>query len=172
MSEGKTRQLINIGHMLSALGKRDDVAVCHLLAIAALNGADGAEGIQDLARHGLQVAVHSVLANVRKGAGVHYRVLAEFHFHHVEAKGLHLPDKCLHRTICGAHGACLRQRALDNAQVSQEFLSATVHSVCVARHRRFKTRSHDDHHRTMRLGCRNITCARSKNLAHLHLMIP
>ena len=172
MSEGKTRQLINIGHVLSALGKRDDVAVCHLLAIAALNGADGTEGIQDLARHGLQVAVHTVFANVSKSTGVHDRVLTELHLHHVEAKGLHLPDKRLHRSVCGAHGARLRQRALNDAQVGQEFLGATIHGVCVARHRRLKARSHDDHHRTMRLGCRNITCARSKNLAHLHLMIP
>ena len=50
-----------------------------------------------------------MFANVREGTGVHHRVLTKFHLDHVEAKGLHLPNERLHRTICGAHGAGLSQ---------------------------------------------------------------
>ena len=109
MSERQARQLVHVSHMLSALGKRNDVAVRHLFAITTLDGTDGTEGIEHLARHGLQVAVHTMFANVREGTGVHHRVLTKFHLDHVEAKGLHLPNERLHRTICGAHGAGLRQ---------------------------------------------------------------
>ena len=97
MCKGQVRQLKDVGHMLSALGKRDDVAVRHLLAVALLDGADSAEGIDDLARHGLQVAMDTVLVDILKGAGMHHGVLTELHLDHVEAEGLRLPDQILQR---------------------------------------------------------------------------
>ena len=73
MCKGQVGKLKDVGHMLGALGERDDVAVRHLLAVALLDGADSAEGIDDLARHGLQVAMDTVLVDILEGAGVHPR---------------------------------------------------------------------------------------------------
>ena len=64
MREGQVGQLKDIGHMLSALGERDDVAVRHLLAVTLLDGTDGTEGVDDLARHGLQIAMDTVLVDI------------------------------------------------------------------------------------------------------------
>ena len=82
----------------------------------------------------------TVLANVRKGAGVHYRVLAEFHLHHMEAKGLHLPDEW------SAPGHMRRARHLPSASErwttrrSAKNSSALRYIVsALRRHRGFKT---------------------------------
>ena len=102
--KGQVGKLEDVGHMLGALGERDDVAVRHLLAVALLDGADSAEGVDDLTRHGLQIAMDTVLVDILEGAGVHHGVLTELHLDHVEAEGLDLPDDGLHRAVGGTDG--------------------------------------------------------------------
>ena len=104
MCKGQVGKLKDVGHMLGALGKRDDVAVRHLLAVALLDGADSAEGIDDFARHGLQVAMDTVLVDILEGAGMHHGVLTELHLDHMEAEGLDLPDDGLDRAVGSTDG--------------------------------------------------------------------
>ena len=152
MREGELRELVDVGHMLGALGERDDVAARHLGAIAFLDGADGAERVEHLARHGGELAVDAVLANVGERTGVHHGVLTEFHFHHVEAEGLGLPDEGLDRSVCGANGAGLGERTLDHTQVGEEIVAGAVHRVGIAGHGGVQARCHHEHHGTMGLG--------------------
>ena len=172
MREGKARELVDVGHVLGALGERDDVAVRHLLAIALLDGPDGAERVEHLARHGRELAVDAVLADVGQGALVHERVLAELHLHHVEAEGLHLPDERLHGAVRGTGRPRLRERALYDAQVGQELVGAAVHGVGVAAHGRAQPVGHDEHHGAVRLERGDGARARREHLAHLNLVVP
>ena len=57
-------QLVDVGHVPSALGERHDVASGHLLPVALLDGADGAERVQHLARHGVELAQHAMGADI------------------------------------------------------------------------------------------------------------
>ena len=170
--EGQVGQLKDVGHMLGALGERDDVAVRHLLAVALLDGADSAEGIDDLARHGLQVAMDTVLVDILKGAGVHHGVLTELHLDHMEAEGLDLPDDGLDRAVGSTDGTAGSQRALDDAQVIQELVGAVVHGVGDTAHGGVQTVGHDEHDGAMRLVLGNQLGAGRVPRAHLDLMVP
>ena len=170
--EGQVGKLKDVGHMLGALGKRDDVAVRHLLAVAFLDGADSAEGIDDLARHGLQIAMDTVLVNILEGAGVHHGVLTELHLDHVEAEGLDLPDDGLDRAVGSTDGTAGGQRALDDAQVLQELIGAVVHGVGDTTDGGVQTVGHDEHDGAMRLVLGDQLGAGRVLGAHLDLMVP
>ena len=74
-------------------------------------------------RHRLQfaaLAVQAVLADIRKGAGVHHGVLTELHLHHVEAEGLGLPDQILQRAVSGTLGTGGGQRTLDHLRSARK----------------------------------------------------
>ena len=133
MCKGQVGKLKDVGHMLGALGERDDVAVRHLLAVALLDGADSAEGIDDLARHGLQIAMDTVLVDILEGAGVHHGVLTELHLDHVEAEGLNLPDDGLDRAVSSTDGSAGGQRTLDTTRRSSRNSSALWYMVSVIR---------------------------------------
>ena len=170
--KGQVGKLEDVGHMLGALGERDDVAVRHLLAVALLDGTDSAEGIDDLARHGLQVAMDTVLVDILEGTGMHHGVLTELHLDHMEAEGLDLPDDGLDRAVGSTDGTAGGQRALDDAQVIQELIGAVVHGVGDATHGGVQTVGHDEHDGAMRLvlGDQLGTCGVLG--AHLDLMVP
>ena len=170
--ERQVRELIDIGHVARALGKRNDVAAGHLLAKALLDGPDGTERVEHLARHGGELAVNTVLADVGERAAMDHGVLTELHFHHVEAEGLDLPDEGLDRAVRGAAGTRGGQRALDHAQVLEELLSGAVHGVGVARHRGVQAGGHHEHHGAMRLGVGDLAGALGEHLAHLNLVAP
>ena len=170
--KGQVRQLKDVGHMLSALGKRDDVAVRHLLAVALLDGADSAEGIDDLARHGLQVAMDTVLVDILKGAGMHHGVLTELHLDHMEAEGLDLPDDGLDRAVGSTDGTAGGQRTLDDAQVIQELVGAVVHGVGDTTDGGVQAVGHDEHDGAMRLVLGDQLGAGRVTRAHLDLMVP
>ena len=170
--EGQVGKLKDVGHMLSALGERDDVAVRHLLAIALLDGADGTEGVDDLARHGLQVAVDTVLVDILEGAGMHHGVLTELHLDHMEAEGLDLPDDGLDRAVGSTDGTAGGQRALDDTQVLQELIGTVVHGVGDAAHGGVQTVGHDEHDGAMRLVLGDQLGAGRVLGAHLDLMVP
>ena len=170
--KGQVSQLKDVGHMLGALSERDDVAVRHLLAVALLDGADSAEGIDDLARHGLQVAMDTVLVDILKGAGVHHGVLTELHLDHMEAEGLDLPDDGLNRAVGSTDGSAGGQRALDDAQVLQELIGAVVHGVGDTAHGGVQTVGHDEHDGAMRLVLGDQLGAGRVTRAHLDLMVP
>ena len=170
--EGQVGKLKDVGHMLGALGKRDDVAVRHLLAVALLDGTDSAEGIDDLARHGLQIAMDTVLVDILEGAGVHHGVLTELHLDHMEAEGLDLPDDGLDRTVGGTDGTAGSKRTLDDAQVIQELVGAVVHGVGDAAHGGVQAVGHDEHDGAMRLVLGDQLGAGRVTRAHLDLMVP
>ena len=170
--EGQVGQLKDVGHMLGALGERDDVAVRHLLAVALLDGADSAEGIDDLARHGLQIAMDTVLVDILEGAGVHHGVLTELHLDHMEAEGLDLPDDGLDRTVGGTDGTAGSKRTLDDAQVLQELIGAVVHGIGDTTYGGVQTVGHDEHDGAMRLVLGNQLGAGRVPRAHLDLMVP
>ena len=170
--EGQVGQLKDVGHMLGTLGKRDDVAVCHLLAVALLDGTDGTEGVDDLARHGLQVTMDTVLVDILEGAGVHHGVLTELHLDHMEAEGLDLPDDGLDRTVGGTDGTAGSKRTLDDAQVIQELVGAVVHGVGDAAHGGVQAVGHDEHDGAMRLVLGDQLGAGRVTRAHLDLMVP
>ena len=170
--EGKVGELKDVGHMLGALGERDDVAMRHLLAVALLDRADGTEGVDDLARHGLQVAVDTVLVDILEGAGVHHGVLTELHLDHMEAEGLDLPDDGLDRAVGSTDGTAGGQRALDDTQVLQELIGTVVHGVGDAAHGGVQTVGHDEHDGAMRLVLGDELGAGRVLGAHLDLMVP
>ena len=172
MREGQVGQLKDVSHVLSALGKRDDVAVRHLLAVALLDGADSAEGIDDLTRHGLQVAMDTVLVDILEGAGMHHGMLTELHLDHMEAEGLDLPDDGLDRAVGSTDGTAGGQRTLDDAQVVQELIGAVVHGVGDATHGGVQTVGHDEHDGAMRLVLGDQLGAGRVPRAHLDLMVP
>ena len=170
--KGQVGKLKDVGHMLSALGERDDVAVRHLLAVALLDGADSAEGVDDLARHGLQITMDTVLVNILEGAGVHHGVLTELHLDHMEAEGLDLPDDGLDRAVGSTDGTAGGQGALNDAQVIQELVCAVVHGVGDATHGGVQTVGHDEHDGAMRLVLGDQLGACGVLGAHLDLMVP
>ena len=170
--KGQVGKLKDVGHMLGALGKRDDVAVRHLLAVALLDGTDGTEGVDDLARHGLQVTMDTVLVDILEGAGVHHGVLTELHLDHMEAEGLDLPDDGLDRTVGGTDGTAGSKRTLDDAQVIQELVGAVVHGVGDTAHGGVQTVGHDEHDGAMRLVLGNQLGAGRVLGTHLDLMVP
>ena len=170
--EGQVGKLKDIGHMLGALGERDDVAVRHLLAVALLDGTDGTEGVDDLARHGLQIAVDTVLVNILKGTGMHHGVLTELHLDHMEAEGLDLPDDGLDRAVGSTDGAAGGQRALDDTQVLQELIGTVVHGVGDAAHGGVQTVGHDEHDGAMRLVLGDELGTSRVLGAHLDLVVP
>ena len=172
MSEGKLGELVYVGHVLGALGKADDVAMRHLLAVALLDGTDRAERIEHFARHGRKVAVAAVLAQIGQRARMHERMLAELHLDHMEAEGLYLPDQRLHRTVRCAGRAGIGKRALHDAQIGQEIVGRAIHGVCIATHRGVKAVGHDEHHGAMRLGRADSVGTAREHLAHLDLMVP
>ena len=172
MCEGQVGKLKDVGHMLDALGKRYDVAVRHLLAVALLDGTDGTEGVDDLARHGLQVAMDTVLVDILEGAGMHHGVLTELHLDHMEAEGLDLPDDGLDRAVGSTDGAAGGQRSLDDAQVLQEFIGAVVHGVGDTAHSGVQTVSHDEHDGAMRLVLGDQLSASRVPRHHLDLIVP
>ena len=170
--EGQVGQLKDVGHMLGTLGKRDDVAVCHLLTVALLDGADSAEGVDDLARHGLQVAMDTVFVDILKGAGMHHGVLTELHLDHMEAEGLDLPDDGLHRAVGGTDGTAGSQRTLNDAQVIQELVGAVIHGVGDTAYGGVQTVGHDEHDGAMRLVLGDKLGAGRVMRTHLDLMVP
>ena len=170
--KGQVGKLKDVGHMLGALGERDDVAVRHLLAVALLDGADGAEGIDDLARHGLQIAVDTVLVDILEGAGVHHGVLTELHLDHMEAEGLDLPDDGLDRAVGSTNGTAGGQGALNDTQVIQELVCAVIHGVGDATNGGVQTVCHDEHDGAMRLVLGDQLGAGRVLGAHLDLMVP
>lgn len=151
MCERQVGKLEDVGHMLGTLGERDDVAVRHLLAVTLLDGADSAEGVDDLARHGLQVAMDTVLVDILEGAGMYHGVLTELHLDHMEAEGLDLPDDGLDRAVGSTDGTASGQRALDDTQVLQELIGAVVHGIGDTAHGGVQTVGHDEHDGAMRL---------------------
>ena len=175
MGKGETRQLIDIGDVLGALRKRDDVTTGSPGAIAPLNGTDCAEGVKHLAGHGLELATLTptpVLAYVLKGTTVHERVLAKLHLDEVEAEGLCLPDELLHRTIGRADGTCLGKRALDAIEIFKVLVRVRVHEICGTVDRGTQPMRHDDHRCAMGLGGRDRTSMVGQRLAHLDLVAP
>ena len=170
--KGQVGKLEDVSHMLGALGERDDVAVRHLLAVALLDGTDSAEGVDDLARHGLQIAMDTVLVDILEGSGMHYGVLTELHLDHVEAEGLDLPDDGLHRAVGSTDGTAGSQRTLNDAQVIQELIGAVVHGVGDATHGGVQTIGHDEHDGAMRLVLGNQFSTCGVLGAHLDLMVP
>ena len=175
MREGDAVELVDVGDVLGALRERDDVAARHLGAVALLDGAQGAEGVEDLARHGVErtaLAVAAVLLDVRERTAVHERVLAELHLHHVEAKRLRLPDERLDGAVGGAGGAAGNERALDDAQVGEELVAAAIHRVGVAHDRGLEAVCHDEHDGAVQLGLADELGAGRELLAHLHLVVP
>ena len=172
MCKGQVGKLKDVGHMLGALGERDDVAVRHLLAVALLDGTDSTEGIDDLTRHGLQVAMDTVLVDILEGAGMHHGVLTELHLDHMEAEGLDLPDDGLDRAVGSTDGTASGQRALDDTQVLQELIGAVVHGIGDTAHGGVQTVGHDEHDGAMRLVLGNQLGASRVLSAHLDLMVP
>ena len=170
--KGQVGELKDVGHMLGALGERDDVAVRHLFAVALLDGADSAEGIDDLARHGLQVAMDTVLVDILKGAGMHHGVLTELHLDHMEAEGLDLPDNGLDRAVGSTDGTAGGQGALNDTQVIQELIGAVVHGVGDTTHGGVQTVGHDEHDGAMRLVLGDQLGTGRVLGAHLDLMVP
>ena len=114
----------------------------------------------------------TVLADVRKRAGVHERMLAKLHLDHMEAEGLDLPDQRLDRPVRRALGTRRRKRALHDAQVVQQLVSRGVQHVRVARDRSVQAVRHDKHDGAVRLGLRYVLRAARDDLAHLDLMVP
>ena len=172
MREREVRELVDIGHMARALRERDDVAMRHLLPVALLNRPDGTERVEHLARHGRELTVNAVFADIGQRALVHDRVLTELHLDHMEAEGFDLPDERLHRAIRRARGARRGKRALYDAQVGQKLVGGVVHGVGVAAHGRVQAVRHDEHDGAMRLEGRNRARPRREHLAHLDLMVP
>ena len=170
--KGQVGKLKDVGHMLGALGERDDVAVRHLLAVALLDGTDGTEGIDDLARHGLQVAMDTVLVDILEGAGMHHGVLTELHVDHMEAEGLDLPDDGLDRAVGSTDGTAGGQGALNDTQVIQELIGAVIHGVGDATNGGVQTICHDEHDGAMRLVLGDQLGAGRVPRAHLDLMVP
>lgn len=170
--ERQVGKLEDVGHMLGTLGERDDVAVRHLLAVTLLDGADSAEGVDDLARHGLQVAMDTVLVDILEGAGMYHGVLTELHLDHMEAEGLDLPDDGLDRAVGSTDGTASGQRALDDTQVLQELIGAVVHGIGDTAHGGVQTVGHDEHDGAMRLVLGNQLGASRVLSAHLDLMVP
>ena len=99
-------------------------------------------------------------------------VLTELHLNHMEAEGLDLPDDGLDRAVGSTDGAAGGQRALDDAQVLEEFIGAVVHGVGDAAHRGVQTVSHDEHDGAMRLVLGDQLSASRVPRAHLDLMVP
>ena len=155
-----------------ALGERDDVAVRHLLAVALLDGADSAEGVDDLARHGLQITMDTVLVDILEGAGMHHGVLTELHLDHMEAEGLDLPDDGLDRAVGSTDGTAGGQGALNDTQVIQELIGAVIHGVGDATNGGVQTICHDEHDGAMRLVLGDQLGAGRVPRAHLDLMVP
>ena len=170
--EGQVGKLEDVGHMLGTLGERDDVAVRHLLAVALLDGTDGTEGIDDLARHGLQVAMDTVLVDILEGAGMHHGVLTELHLDHMEAEGLDLPDDGLDRAVGSTDGTAGGQGALNDTQVIQELIGAVIHGVGDATNGGVESVCHDEHDGAMRLVLGDQLGAGRVPRAHLDLMVP
>ena len=154
VGEGQAVELVDILDVLGALGEGDDVAAGGLEAVALLDGTEGAEGVEHLVRHRLQfaaLAVQTVLADIRKGAGMHHGVLTELHLHHVEAEGLGLPDQILQRAVSGTLGTGGGQRTLDHLEVGEEVVAGVVHEVGVALDGVVQTVGHHQHDRAVHL---------------------
>ena len=175
MGEGETCELVHVGDVLGALREGDDVAASGVDAVLPLDGADGAEGVEDLARHGLELsplAPAPVLADVGEGSRVHDRVLAELHLDHVEAEGLRLPDDLLERAVGRAGGARLGERALHDDEVVHVLVGALVHEVRRALDGGVEAIGDDEHGGAVHLVGGDLERVRGERLAHLHLVAP
>ena len=175
VGECQTVQLIHVAHVLRGLRERDDVTTGGLLAVALLNGAQGTERVEHLARHRLQFAtfaVQAMLADVFQSAPMHDGVLTEFHLHHVEAEGLHLPDEVLQRAVSGTQSACLGKRILHDAQIGEEVLGGLVHEVGVAIASGGQTVGDHDHDSAMRFLVGDELGLVGQGLAHFLLVVP
>src|SRR5690625_2975154 len=96
-TESSFCQAVNIGYVLRAGGKRDDVAPQGLLAVPALNSRYRPEGVEHLDRHWgdfFQLA-SGLRVQFSQGAPVNLGVLAYLEFGEVEPKCFHLPDQVL-----------------------------------------------------------------------------
>ena len=126
-------------------------------------------------RHRLQfaaLAVQTVLADIRKGAGVHHRVLTELHFDHVEAEGLRLPDKVLQRAVGGTLRAGGGQRLLHHLEVGDEIVAGMVHEIGVTFDGVVQTVGHHQHDRAVQFLVGDQGGLVGQTLAHLLLVAP
>lgn len=175
VGEGETAELVDGRDIVCALGERDDVTARGTQAPLALYGADGAEGIEDFARHGLEfspLAAGTMRTDVIQGTGMHERMLAEFHLGEVEAESLDQPDKILERTVGSTRRSGIDERALDHVQVVEQVFGMRIHEVRRAGDRCLQAVGDDEHDRTVGLACRYLECLRGEDLAHLDLMVP
>ena len=175
MGECQAVELVDILDVLGALGEGDDVAAGGLEAVALLDGTESTEGIEHLVRHRLQfaaLAVQTMLADIRKGAGVHHGVLTELHLHHVEAEGLGLPNQILQRAVSGALGAGLGQRTLHHLEIVEEVVAGVVHEVGIALDGVMQTIGHHQHDRAVHLLGGDQGGLVGQALAHFLLMAP
>ena len=172
--ERQAVELVHVAHVLRRLGERDDVPSGGLQAVALLDGAQGAEGVEHFLRHRLQraaLAVQTVLPDVLQGTRMHHGMLAELHLHHVEAEGFGLPDQILQRAV-GRTWVAGGQGALHDLQIGQEILAAVVHQIRVARDGVMQAIGHDQHDRAVRLLGGELVGVLGEPLAHLLLTAP
>src|SRR5690625_7684923 len=123
-TEGGFCQAVNIGYVLRAGSKRNDVAPQGLLAVPALNSGYRPEGVEYLDRHWGEFFQFAGGLRVQfsQGAAVDFGMLSHLEFGEVESKCFHLPDQVLDLRVGAPLIPRRYERGLEDALIFQQLV--------------------------------------------------